>query len=36
MNLSQSILHFNKATGKKITLTNPPSEKYPGDGAFTL
>jgi hexosaminidase len=27
---------FNKATGKKITLTNPPSSKYPGDGAFTL
>jgi len=26
----------NKATGKKITLTNPPSDKYPGDGAFTL
>jgi hexosaminidase len=28
--------HFNKATGKKITLTAPPSNKYPGDGAFTL
>lgn len=28
--------HFNKATGKKITLTNPASERYPGDGAFTL
>jgi len=28
--------HFNKATGKKITLTNPPSKNYPGDGAFTL
>ena len=27
---------INKATGKKITLTNPPSENYPGDGAFTL
>lgn len=27
---------FNKATGKKITLTNPISDKYPGDGAFTL
>jgi hexosaminidase len=27
---------FNKATGKKITLTTPPSDKYPGDGAFTL
>jgi hexosaminidase len=29
-------VHFNKATGKKITLTYPPSTKYPGDGAFTL
>jgi len=28
--------YFNKATGKKITLTTPPSDKYPGDGAFTL
>ncbi len=28
--------HFNKATGKKITLTKPASDKYPGDGAFTL
>jgi hexosaminidase len=28
--------NFNKATGKKITLTNPPSPGYPGDGAFTL
>ena len=28
--------HFNKATGKKITLTNPASGNYPGDGAFTL
>jgi hexosaminidase len=28
--------HFNKATGKKITLITPPSDKYPGDGAFTL
>lgn len=27
---------FNKATGKKITLTNPASNKYPGDGPFTL
>jgi len=30
------IFHFNKATGKKITLTNEPSKKYAGDGAFTL
>jgi hexosaminidase len=28
--------HFNKATGKKITLTNYASKNYPGDGAFTL
>ncbi len=28
--------HFNKATGKKITLTKSASDKYPGDGAFTL
>ncbi|HMU46040.1 MAG TPA: family 20 glycosylhydrolase [Chitinophagaceae bacterium] len=28
--------HFNKATGKKITLTTEASSKYPGDGAFTL
>jgi len=28
--------YFTKATGKKITLTNLPSDKYPGDGAFTL
>jgi hexosaminidase len=27
---------FNEATGKKITLTNPASDKYPGDGPFTL
>jgi hexosaminidase len=27
---------FNKSTGKKITLTTPPSKSYPGDGAFTL
>ncbi len=33
--LSQQF-HFNKATGKKITLTNQPSPNYPGDGAFTL
>ncbi len=28
--------HFNKATGKKITLTTPADKKYPGDGPFTL
>ena len=27
---------LNKATGKKITIVNPPSKSYPGDGAFTL
>jgi hexosaminidase len=27
---------FSKSTGKKITLTTPPSISYPGDGAFTL
>ena len=27
---------FNKATGKKITLTNTPAPNYPGSGAFTL
>jgi hexosaminidase len=33
--LSQKF-HFNKATGKKITLLSPPSNRYSGDGAFTL
>ena len=28
--------HFNKATGKPITLHIPASNNYPGDGAFTL
>lgn len=28
--------HFNKATGKKITLATESDKKYPGDGAFTL
>ncbi|HEY6503795.1 MAG TPA: beta-N-acetylhexosaminidase [Chitinophagaceae bacterium] len=27
---------FNKATGKQITLNNPASDRYPGNGAFTL
>ncbi len=27
---------FNKATGKKITLTTEATKNYPGDGAFTL
>lgn len=29
-------LIINKATGKEITLTTPPSKKYEADGAFTL
>jgi hexosaminidase len=29
-------ISFNKASGKKISLANPPSNNYPGDGAFTL
>jgi hexosaminidase len=33
--ISQNFL-FNKATGKKITLITPASDKYPGDGPFTL
>lgn len=28
--------YLNRATGKRITLTNEPSKNYPGDGAFTL
>jgi len=28
--------YFNKATGKKITLTTQPSTTYQADGAFTL
>ncbi|MFM7672807.1 MAG: family 20 glycosylhydrolase [Bacteroidota bacterium] len=28
--------YLNKATGKDITLANPPSKQYGGDGAFTL
>ncbi|MBS1920815.1 MAG: family 20 glycosylhydrolase [Bacteroidetes bacterium] len=30
------VFHFNKATGKKITLTYEPYKNYYGDGAFTL
>jgi hexosaminidase len=36
ISLLKQIFNFNKATGKKITLATPPSQKYPGDGAFTL
>lgn len=35
-NILMQKFHFNEATGKKITLTTPASDKYPGDGAFTL
>jgi hexosaminidase len=28
--------HFNKATGKKISLATEATNNYPGDGAFTL
>jgi hexosaminidase len=35
MSLKQSF-YFNKATGRSITLQNPPSKQYGGDGAFTL
>lgn len=30
------VLHCNKTTGQMITLLDPPSPKYAGDGAFTL
>jgi len=33
--LSQKF-YINKATGKRISLTNAPSQNYPGDGSFTL
>lgn len=32
----QKNFSFNKATGKKIYLINPPSGQYAGSGAFTL
>jgi hexosaminidase len=32
----EQTFHINKATGKKIILTTPPSKRYPGDGSFTL
>jgi hexosaminidase len=32
----QQEFHFNKATGRKVTLTIKPTDKYPGDGGFTL
>ena len=30
------IFSINKSTGKKITLKDPPAEKWQGNGAFTL
>ncbi len=36
LNSIEQNFSINKATGKKITLTNPASKTYPGDGAFTL
>ena len=35
-NTIEQQFHFNKATGKKITLTSEPSRTYQADGAFTL
>lgn len=35
MKVSQKF-YFNKATGKKISMVNPPSKSYAGNGAFTL
>jgi hexosaminidase len=35
-NLISKRFFFNKATGKKISLTSEASKSYPGDGAFTL
>lgn len=35
--LIKQSFYFNKATGKKITITKTPNEKYPGQGgAFSL
>lgn len=36
MPLTSVRFQFNKATGKKLTLTEAPSPSYPGDGGFTL
>ena len=35
-NILTNFFSFNKATGKKITLKDPPSPNYPGSGDFTL
>jgi hexosaminidase len=34
--ISKRRFHFNKATARKITLSNPPNERYNEGGAFTL
>jgi hexosaminidase len=36
MNSVSQRFQINKSTGKKIELNNKPSDKYPGDGPFTL
>lgn len=36
MNSVWQRFQINKSTGKKIELNNKPSDKYPGDGPFTL
>jgi hexosaminidase len=35
-NFAKQEFSLNKASGKKIRLTNEPSASYPGNGAFTL
>ncbi|RZJ66452.1 MAG: beta-N-acetylhexosaminidase [Flavobacterium sp.] len=34
--ITQQQFTFSKATGRQITLENQPSDKYKGDGSFTL
>jgi hexosaminidase len=36
ISFADQIFTFSKSAGKKISLTNTPSNSYPGDGAFTL
>ncbi len=33
---AKATFHFNKATARKITLSEPPNERYADGGAFTL
>ncbi len=35
-NISKQIFHVTKATGKTITLSEPPSQYFPGKGALSL